>query len=99
MFRPLFALFSLLMAFALVPAVRAANLTCTPTAAPIVVHGEGITERTSDIVFTCSGGAPSATMTVDFTFFLNVNVTNRLASASSDDLLGIIFTADNGSVS
>jgi uncharacterized protein (TIGR03437 family) len=99
MFRPLFALFSLLMDFALVPAVRAANLTCTPTAAPIVVHGEGITERTSDIVFTCSGGAPSATMTVDFTFFLNVNVTNRLASASSDDLLGIIFTADNGSVS
>src|SRR5580704_5713781 len=97
MLRPLFAFFSLLMASALVPTARAGNLICTPSATPVVVHGEGITERTSDIVFNCSGGTPSATMTVNFTFFLNVNVTNRLASRFSDDLLDISFTADIGS--
>jgi uncharacterized protein (TIGR03437 family) len=60
------------------------------------VHGEGITERAGDIVFTCSGGSPNAAMTVDLSIFLNVNITNRLASASSNALLDIIFTADNG---
>ncbi len=61
-----------------------------------MVHGEGITERTGDIVFTCSGGTADATMTVDLSIFLNVNITNRLASRSSNALLGIMLTADNG---
>lgn len=96
MFRLLFASVGLLMAAAVVPVARAGTLTCTPTTAPVVVRGEGITERTSDIVLTCSGGTPSATMTVDLSIFLNVNITNRLAPGSSNALLGIMLTADNG---
>jgi uncharacterized protein (TIGR03437 family) len=93
MFRLLFACCSLLIFTA---ALSASPLTCNPEATPAIVHGEGITERTGDIVFTCSGGTPNAVMTVDLSIFLNVDITNRLATASSNALLGIIFTADNG---
>jgi uncharacterized protein (TIGR03437 family) len=93
MLRLLFACSSLLMAAAVLPA---SPLTCITTATPTIVHGEGITERTGDIVLTCSGGTPNAAMTVELSIFLNVNITNRLASASSNALLDIIFTADNG---
>jgi uncharacterized protein (TIGR03437 family) len=94
MFRLLFACFSIFM---IATALRAAPLTCIPSGTPRVVHGEGITERTGDLVFTCSGGTPSATVTVNLSIFLNVTITNRLAASSSDVLLGIILTADNGS--
>jgi uncharacterized protein (TIGR03437 family) len=97
MFRLLFASCSLLMCTAVLPVARATTLTCLPSATPYVVHGEGITERTGDIVLTCSGGLPNAAITVTLSVFLNVNITNRLAAASSNDLLGIILTADNGS--
>jgi uncharacterized protein (TIGR03437 family) len=97
MFRSLFALFSVLTCAALLPAARADTLTCSPSATPYIVHGEGITERTGDIVLACSGGTPNATLTVNLTVFLNVNITNRLATASSDALLGVTLTADNGS--
>jgi uncharacterized protein (TIGR03437 family) len=96
MFRLLFVSISLLMAAAALP-VAAAPLTCAPSGQPILVHGEGITERTGDLVFTCSGGIPNATVSINnVSISLNVNITNRLASASSDDLVGIILTADNG---
>lgn len=96
MFRLLFASVSFLLAAAVLPVV-AAPLTCSPSAQPIVLHGEGITERTGDLVFTCSGGIPNATVTINnLSVFLNVNITNRLASDSSNTLLGIILTADNG---
>ena len=55
MFRQFFALLPLVVA-GLFPLAHAATLNCTPSAAPPIVHGEGITERTSDLVFTCSGG-------------------------------------------
>jgi uncharacterized protein (TIGR03437 family) len=96
MFRLFFACSSLLMAAAVLPVAQAGSLTCTPTATPSIVHGEGITERTGDIVLTCSGGTPNAVMTVNLSIFLNVNITNRLASAFSNALLDIVFTADNG---
>ncbi len=96
MFRLFFVPISFLMAAAVFP-VSAATLTCVPTSQIPVVHGEGITERTGDLAFTCSGGAPGATVSaVDLSIFLNVNITNRLASASSNVLLGITLTADNG---
>jgi uncharacterized protein (TIGR03437 family) len=97
MFRLLFASCSLLMCTVVLPVARATTLTCLPSATPYVVHGEGITERTGDIVLTCSGGSPNAAITVTLSIFLNANITNRLAAASSNDLLGIILTADNGS--
>lgn len=75
----------------------AAPLTCVPSASPILVHGEGITERASDIIFSCTGGDPSATVSVNLSLFLNVNISNRLTSAASSNLTGISLTADNGS--
>jgi uncharacterized protein (TIGR03437 family) len=96
MFRQFFSFLPLVVA-AVFPIAHAASLNCAPTATPPIVHGEGLTERTGDIVFTCSGGAPGATLTVNAFFFLNVNITNRLTSASSNTLTGISFTADNGS--
>ena len=96
MFRHFFASLPLVVAAAF-PVAHAATLTCTPSAAPPIVRGEGITERTSDIFFDCSGGTPNANLNVNVFIFLNVNITNRLTSASSNVLTGISFTADNGS--
>src|SRR5579862_8902860 len=101
MFRPLFPFLSLVATSALLllasPVARAATLSCIPSASPQIVHGEGITERTGDIVLACSGGTASATVTVNFVIFLNVNITNRLTAATSNILSGLAFTADNGS--
>lgn len=96
MFRQLFAILPLVVA-GLFPLTHAVALNCTPSSDPLLVHGEGITERTSDLVFTCSGGSPGATLTANFYVFLNVNITNRVTSAASNTLTGISFTADNGS--
>jgi len=74
-----------------------AAFVCEPFANPPVVHGEGISERVGDIVLTCTGGVPSATVTANLFFFLNVNLTNRLVSNTTNALSGLIFTADNGS--
>ncbi|HTW66746.1 MAG TPA: hypothetical protein VME17_19135 [Bryobacteraceae bacterium] len=96
MFRLFFASFPLLICALFVPEARAA-LTCTPSTTPAIVHGEGISERTGDIVFTCSGGAPNATLTANLFIFLNVSITNRLTSAASGVFTGLELTADNGS--
>src|SRR5277367_2902173 len=95
MFRKLFSVLPLVVAVVF-PFARAAAVNCIPSATPLIVHGEGITERTGDIAFTCSGGAPGATVNIDLYFFLNVNITNRLTSATSNTLTGISFTADSG---
>jgi uncharacterized protein (TIGR03437 family) len=101
MFRLLFPLVSLVVApaFLIVACMnsQAATLNCTPSAVPPVVHGEGITELTGDLVFSCSGGAPGSTLNVDLYLFLNVDITNTLMSASSSTLTNISFTANNGS--
>ncbi len=96
MFRQFFPVLSLLLA-GVCSHLEAATLNCSPSASPQIVHGEGITERAGDMVFNCSGGTPNATLNVSLFIFLNVDITNRLASASSSTLTGILFTADNGS--
>ena len=89
LFYPLFFLFLTTSAFA-------QNLTCNAAAQPPLVRTEGITERTGDIVLTCSGGIPGAQITGNFTIFLSVNITNRLASDLSSAVTGVILTADDG---
>jgi uncharacterized protein (TIGR03437 family) len=96
MFRQLFTLLPLVVA-ATLPVARAAILTCTPSSNAPLVHGEGITEMTGNIVLTCSGGVPDATLNVNLFFFLNANITNRFTFASSNTLAGISLTADSGS--
>jgi len=98
MFRLLFAWVFLLLSAAILPVASATTtLTCVPSATPTVVHGEGITERIGDIVFSCSGGAPEAKVIANLFIFLNVSITNRLAPGTSGAFTGITLTADNGS--
>lgn len=79
------------------PIAYSQTLTCAPSTSPQVVHQEGITERTHDVDFNCSGGGSSQTLQTNLYFFSNVNITNRLASATSNALTGVTLTADNGS--
>ena len=68
-------------------------LTCAASAVPPVVHAEGITERTGDVLLTCNGGTANGRITGNLSLFLSVNVTNRLAAANSPD---IALTVDTG---
>ncbi len=69
-------------------------LTCQSAAVPVIVAAEGITERTGDIVMSCTGGMPGAHVTGNFSVFLNVNITNRVSGNAVTD---VVFTIDNGS--
>jgi len=73
------------------------NVTCQANASPPLVRSEGITERTGDIVLTCNGGSPGANITGNFSLFLNVNLTNRIASNGSNQITDMVLTVDNGS--
>ena len=70
------------------------TLTCNASSSPPLVRGEGLTERVGDIVLNCAGGAPNSTITGNLSVFLDVNITNRIASGN---VVGIVFTIDNGS--
>src|SRR5580692_4886125 len=92
MSRPFFL--SIVLTFAIFGFARASILTCSESAVPPIVKGEGIAERTGDIALNCSGGAPGAIVDGNLSIFLNVNITNRLAGSA---FTGVILTIDNGS--
>ncbi len=69
-------------------------LTCQSVAVPVIVAAEGITERTGDIVMSCTGGTPGVRVTGNFSVFLNVNITNHVSGNTVTD---VVFTIDNGS--
>lgn len=74
-----------LLAFA-APALAQSVLSCVASANPPLVRLEGITERTGDVVFSCSGGQPNAAITGNLVLFLSVNVTNRIAADGASDI-------------
>ena len=69
-------------------------LTCQANANPLLVRGEGLTERMGDIVLQCSGGAPFDKISGNLTVFLSVPMTNRVDAAGYTDLS---LTVDTGS--
>jgi len=54
--------------------------TCVVSAAPVVVHSEGLAERIGEIVLQCSG-TPGAAVTATLNIFLPVSITNRINAA------------------
>ena len=68
-------------------------LTCQSTVNPILVRGEGLTERLGDILLQCSGGPPAALIQGNLSIFLSVPMTNRVDGNGLSDL---ILTVDNG---
>ncbi len=70
----------LLLPLALAAGVQAQNsvLTCATSAVPTNVRAEGISERTGDILLSCSGGQPAGQISGNIIVSLNVNVTNRI---------------------
>jgi len=75
------------------PAYAQTSLLCTPNASPTQLHSEGIAERVGDIVLSCSGGVAGMVISGNLTFFLNVNVTNKLVDGDFSDVL---LTIDTG---
>ncbi|HVX67598.1 MAG TPA: hypothetical protein VHA11_13385 [Bryobacteraceae bacterium] len=75
-------------------AAEAASLNCVPSAAPLMVRTEGLTERVGDIVLNCTEGTPNATVTGTLLVTMPAQVTNRLGA---DDVIDATLTADNGS--
>lgn len=64
--------------------------TCVVSAAPVVVHSEGLAERIGEIVLQCSG-TPGAAVTATLNIFLPVSITNRINAAgySTDASLSV----------
>lgn len=91
-----------LFGYCLFAAVAGANLAygqssllCIPSASPSQVRSEGITERVGAIVLSCSGGVPGYVISGNLTFFLNVNITNKLAA--NNTFTDVLLTIDTGS--
>ncbi len=70
-------------------------LICQATANPPVIRGEGITERVGDIVLTCNGGQPGASISGNLSIFLSVPITNRILSNNS--VPDVLLALDLGS--
>src|ERR1700726_3588395 len=67
---------------------------CSTTAAPLILHAEGLTERIGDILYTCTG-APGSQLTVNLSVQLNTGITNRLSSGNT--VTGPVLTVNSGS--
>ena len=67
--------------------------TCGAVANLPIVRAEGLSERTGDIQYNCTG-APNASLTANITIFFNAPITNRISAGNT--LTGILFTSDNG---
>lgn len=90
LFRRFFLLSPLILSSAF---AQTAVLTCATSAVPPTVRAEGITERTGDILLSCSGGQPNAQVAGNLIVSLNVNVTNHILS---DGSLDVTLQVDNG---
>src|SRR4051812_21872523 len=54
--------------------------TCAVTAVPTQVRGEGLTERTGDILLSCSGSLAGSVLSGNLQVFLPVSISNRVDS-------------------
>jgi len=73
--------------------LSAQSVLCVTSAVPPIVRFEGLTERTGDIVYTCTAN-PNTALTANFSVAMNANITNNISG--NNTLTGIVFTSDNG---
>ncbi len=79
--------------FASAVSAQTAVLTCQTSAVPQAVRSEGISERTGDMLISCSGGQPGAQISGNMIVSLNVTVTNHILP---DQTLDAYLTISNG---
>jgi hypothetical protein len=98
----LVALVMLLGLTSIASAQTAVNpFTCVANAAvPPTIRAEGLTELVGDIVLDCTGGIPTLTSTfipqVNFTIFLNTNVTSRILNTTNNLSEAILIVDEPG---
>ena len=71
--------------------------TCVVSAAPVVVHSEGLAERIGEIVLQCSG-TPGAAVTATLNVFLPVSITNRINAGGYSTDASLSVNTGTGSV-
>jgi len=71
--------------------------TCVVSAAPPIVHSEGLAERIGDIVLQCSG-TPGVAVTAELTVFLPVAITNQVNAGGYATGASLSINTGTGSV-
>src|SRR4051794_17537776 len=68
------------------------GIACTANApVPPIVRAEGKAELVSDVVLTCTGGNPAAPVFLNFTLFLNTNVTSNLTGPGPNETEALLL--------
>jgi uncharacterized protein (TIGR03437 family) len=79
------SLLTVLMVSSVYAVANAAPLNCNVTGVAVQVRTEGLTEQLGDIVLSCTGGTPGATVSGNLSVSLPVAVTNRLSAGNVVD--------------
>ncbi len=88
-------LLAVLGALAVAPVIAQTNLlSCAAGGTPVLLRAEGLAEPLGEIVLNCAGGAAGAAVSINLTLFVPVNVTNRL---QTDNTVDVVLTVDAGS--
>jgi uncharacterized protein (TIGR03437 family) len=83
-----------LFACAVAASADASLLICTAGAVPMQVRAEGLAEPVGDILISCTGGTPGATVSGPLYVFLSVPVTNRV---SANGVVDAVLTVESSS--
>jgi hypothetical protein len=112
-FRKISVLLAVVIALGLTSVASAQTavnpFTCVANAAvPPTVRAEGLTELVGDIVLDCTGGTPTPATTtlgispfipqVNFTIFLNTNVTSRIVNTTNNLSEALLVVDEPGTV-
>jgi len=82
----------LLLALSIPPLFsQAMPLACTVTSVPNLVRINGAAESTGDVLLNCGGGSSGLSTFLNFTLFLNVDVTSKITNTSTNQSEGLLL--------